>query len=214
MSAVANRHSRSRDSGVAAELAKINAARPLGTPSDVGGADQYESQNFKNLANLEPNITCFYDPTVRLDYNLTKSLSIDAVFNAGCNSAPTALFPSFPGPDFTFQWDGVNNHNFNAAIGVSWLIRPTLINQFQDGYLYNYNIQAPKSNNLDRTHHIAWWNGPWGLNFGAAGVSGDFFDSTISSLYSLISFNDNLLWQKKKHDFTFGVSFYRERDHY
>ncbi len=202
------------DSGIAAELANINASLPLGTAGDVGGADQYESQNVQLLTYHEPDNTYFYDPTLRIDYNMRKNLSINFVFNRTDNSAPTALFPSFPGPNFKFQQDGVKNHDYIAGVGVTWLISPTLINQFQGGYLYNYNVQAPNSSGLDRTHNIVWWVGPWGLNYGTAGVSGDFFYSTISSFYPLISFNDNILWQKKTHNFTFGMSFYREQDHY
>jgi Carboxypeptidase regulatory-like domain len=202
------------DTGVAAELAKINAAIPLGTSENVSGAPTAEDQNVQNLVFREPNNQYAYYPTVRLDYQLRKNLSIDAVFNATWTNQPTANFPSFPGPNFAFMQDGVQNHNYVAGIGINWLISPTLINQFQGGYLYDYNIQNPKSQGYGLTRNIVWWQGPWDLNYETAGVSGDFFYSTISSLYPLISFNDNLLWQKKSHNFTFGVSFYREQDHY
>lgn len=202
------------DPGVAAEIAKINSSIPLGTSEDVPGADQYESQNVQNLAYLEPNNTYFYAPTFRIDYNMRKNLSFDFVFNESKNNSPTALFPSFPGPNFAFMQDGYGGTAYTAGIGVNWVISPTLINQFQGGYLYNYQVSAPKSNGYGATHNIVWWNGPWGLNYTTAGVSGDFFYSTQSNFYPLISWNDNLLWQKKSHNFTFGVSYYREQDHY
>lgn len=133
------------DTGIAAELANINAALPLGTTEDVGGASTYESQNVQNLAFLEPDNNYYYYPTVRVDYQLRKNLSIDAVFNETRTNAPTANFPSFPGPKFAFMQDGVQNHNYVAGVGINWLISPTLINQFQGGYLYDFNIQNPKS---------------------------------------------------------------------
>ncbi|MGA8937596.1 MAG: carboxypeptidase-like regulatory domain-containing protein, partial [Acidobacteriaceae bacterium] len=202
------------DSGIAAELANINASLPLGTTEDVPGADQYESQNVQDLAYLEPDNTYFYSPTFRIDYNMRKNLSFDFVFNESKSNSPTALLPSFPGPKFAFMQDGYGSTAYTAGIGVNWLISPTLINQFQGGYLYNYQVSAPKSNGYGATHNVVWWNGPWGLNYDTAGVSGDFFYSTQSNFYPLISFNDNLLWQKKSHSFTFGASFYREQDHY
>ncbi len=202
------------DPAIAAELSKINASIPLGTSEDVPGADQYESQNVQDLAYLEPNNSYFYAPTFRIDYNMRNNLSFDFVFNENKSSSPTALFPSFPGPDFSFMQDGYGATAYTAGIGVNWLISPTLINQFQGGYLYNYQVSAPKSNGYGANHNIVWWNGPWGLNYDTAGVSGDFFYSTQSNFYPLISWSDNVLWQKKSHNFTFGASYYREQDHY
>jgi len=202
------------DTSILAEIAKINKSLPLGTSEDVGGADQYESQNVQELAFREPNNIYNYYPTFRIDYNMRKNLAFDFVFNETKFSQPTGLTPSFPGPDFAFMQDGFGSTAYTAGIGVNWFISPTLMNQFQGGYLYNFQVSAPKSNNYGATHNIVWWNGPWGLNYTDAGVSGDFFYSTQSNFYPLISFSDNVLWQKKGHNFTFGASFYREQDHY
>jgi hypothetical protein len=202
------------DTGVAAQIAAVNASLPLGTPENPNGASTYEDQNVQNLIFLEPDNTYTYYPTVRIDYNLRKNLSIDAVFNETKFNAPTADFPAFPGPNFAYQGDGSQSHNYVAGIGVNWLISPTLVNQFQGGFLYDYSILNPKSADIEQTHNLVFWNGPWGLNEETGAASGDWFYSTISSLYPQISFNDNLLWQKGRHNFTFGVSFYREQDHY
>jgi hypothetical protein len=206
------------DTGIAAEISKINGALSGGTLGTVSGADQYESQNVQLLTFHEPNNQYFYYPTVRVDYNMRRNLSFSVAFNEQKTSQPTNLFPSYPGPSFSWMQDGVRSNAYTAALGVNWIISPRVINQFQGGYLYNYLISAPKSADYDRTRHITWWAGPWGLNLGpnnnSGGTSGDFFYSTISNFYPLFSFNDNLLWQHKTHNFTFGVSFYREQDHY
>jgi hypothetical protein len=202
------------DTGIAGEVSKINSSLSAGTIGTVGGADAYESKNVELLTYHEPNNQFFYFPTFRVDYNQKQNLTYSLAFNEEKTSAPTSLFPSFPGSNFSWMQDGTKSSAYTAAVGVNWVISPTLINQFQGGYLYNYAISAPKSNGYDRTHDIVWWVGPWGLNYGTAGASGDFFYSTISNFYPLFSFNDNLLWQHKTHNFTFGMSFYREQDHY
>jgi hypothetical protein len=202
------------DTGIGGEITKINGALSGGTLGDVGGADEYESQNVQLLTFHEPNNQSFYFPTVRVDYNMRKNLSFSVAFNEQKSSQPTDLFPSFPGPNFAWMRDGNRSNAYTAAIGINLIISPRLINQFQGGYLYNYAISAPNSAGYDRTHNIVWWNGPWGLNYGSSGDSGDFFYSTISNFYPLFSFSDNLLWQHKTHNLTFGVSFYREQDHY
>jgi len=202
------------DSGVAAELSKINSSLSAGTIGTVGGADAYESKDVQLLTFHEPNDQYFYYPTFRVDYNAKDNLRMNLAFNQTKTSAPTSLFPTFPGSTFKWMQDGWKTDAYTTALGVDWTIKPTLINQFQGGFLYNYGISAPKSADYNKTHDIVWWNSPWGLNYGTGAASGDFFYSTISNFYPLFSFNDNLLWQHHAHSFTFGVSYYREQDHY
>jgi hypothetical protein len=205
------------DSGVAAELNKINGSLSGGTAGDIGGADQYESQNVQQLTFRVPNNQNFYFPTFRVDYNAKENLRAHLAFNETKTSAPSDLFPSFPGSNFTWMQDGSKSAAYTAALGVDWIIRPTLVNQFQGGYLYNYGDSAYKSRagNYNQNHDIVWWNAPWGLNIGnAGGTSGDFFYSGISNFYPLFSFTDNLTWQHRSHNLVFGASFYREQDHY
>jgi hypothetical protein len=206
----------SLDSGIAGELSKINSSLSLGTAGNVGLADKYESQDVKQLTFQEPDDQYYYYPTFRVDYNATQSLRAHLAFNEQKTSQPTNLLPSFPGSNFSWMQDGSKAAAYTAALGVDWVIRPTLINQFQGGYLYNYNDTAYKSRagNYNTNHDIVWWNAPWGLNIGSAGASGDFFYSGISSFYPLFSFTDNLSWQHKTHNITVGGSFYREQDHY
>jgi hypothetical protein len=208
------------DTGIAAEMAKINSSLSAGTLGDINGADKYVSQNVQQVNFHVPNNQNFYYPTFRVDWNATENLRAHLAFNETKTSAPSNLFPSFPGKDFTWMQDGSKSAAYTAALGVDWIIKPTLINQFQGGYLYNYGDSAYKSRagKYNETHNIVWWAAPWNLNGSAdglySGASGDFFYSGISSFYPLFSFTDNLSWQHRSHNVVFGASFYREQDHY
>lgn len=208
------------DTGVAAELAKINNTLSLGTIGNVSGADTYESKNIQQLNFREPNNTTYFYPTFRIDYNVKQNLRAHFAFNETKVSSPTGEPPSFPGSDFSWQQDGSKSTGYSAAIGVDWTIKPTLVNSFQGGYLYNASDSSYKSRagNYNQKHNIVWWNAPWNMNGSAdgyyQGASGDYFYSGIATFYPLVSFSDNLAWQHKSHFFTFGGSFYREQDHY
>jgi len=208
------------DTAVAAEQTKINSSLSLGTIGTVSGEDTYESQNVQQVNFREPNNTTYYYPTFRIDYNAKQNLRVHIAYNETKVNAPTGEPPSFPGSDFAWQNDGSKSTAYSAAIGADWTIKPTLINQFQGGYLYNasdssYKARAGKYN---EKHNIVWWDAPWNMNQSADGYgqtsSGDWFYSGISTFYPLISFQDNLIWQHKAHTITVGGSFYREQDHY
>jgi len=201
------------DTGVAAELAKINGSLQYGTIGNVGGADDYVSKNIRQLNFHEPNGKNWFYPSFRIDYMVRDDLRVNFAFNETKTSTPTSLAPTFPGKDFEWQQDGSKATAYTAAIGVNWMIKPTLVNQFQGGYLYNATNQAYKSRagNYNKNHNIVWWAAPWNMNQSG---SGDFFYSGISTFYPLVSFSDSLTWQHKNHTITGGGSFYREQDHY
>lgn len=207
------------DTGIAAELAKINSSLSYGTIGNVAGENDQEAQNVKQINFLEPNNQYFYYPTFRIDYVINPKLRADFAFNQTKVSQPTSLPPAFPGPAFQYQQDGYKSNAYSAALGLDWTISPTLLNQFQGGYLYNWSLSAYKSAaaHLYEKHSIVFWVAPWGLNVSGptgAAASGDFFYSGISNFYPAISFSDNLIWQHSRHTFTFGGSFYQEQDHY
>jgi hypothetical protein len=206
------------DAGVQAELAKINNAFKYGTVGLVGGTDQYTSQNVRQLNFLEPDSNDTYYPTFRIDYNVRENLHVHFAYNETKTSFPTVDPPTFPGPDFTWQRDGNKSTSYTGAIGIDYSIRPTLINQFQGGYLYNYVNNAYKSSasKWGLTHDLVWWNGPWNLTYNPSGQdpSGDFFYTGQSNFYPLVSLLDNLIWQHGTHTFTFGGNYYHEQDHY
>lgn len=195
------------DSAVANEVKLINNSLQYGNLETIPGL-----YNTQVLSFAEPNNQIFWYPTVRVDYNISQNFRVNFALNESKFSAPTAQAQTFPGPDFAKFTDGTRSKAYTAAIGFDWTVRPTLINQFRGGYLYNYTDQNPKSRagNYNQKYPINWWNGPDGLNPG----SGVFFYSGITNLYPLVNFSDNLIWQHGSHNWTFGGSFYREQDHY
>lgn len=205
------------DTSIASEVANINGALKLGTIGNVGGEDQYQAQNVQQINFNEPNATNNYFVTARVDYNALRNVKAHFALNYNKYSAPTTLSPTYPGPTFTWQQDGQFATNYTAALGVDWTISPTLINQFQGGFLYDFASDAPKGSagKYYEKYPIVWWAAPWGLNYGSSGgTSGVFFYSTISNFYPEINFSDSFVWQHGGHTFTFGGSFYREQDHY
>lgn len=199
------------DASVQAELAKLNSINgisgaPAGIVETTPGMYNADTIVFK-----EPNNQYFYYPTVRVDYNATQKLRVNFALNESKFNAPTANAPEFPGAAFAYQTGGNKSNAYTASLGFDYAIRPTLINQFRGGYLYNYaSFNANQSNAPEKYGFINYWAGPDGLNPG----SGDFFYSAISNFYPAINFSDSMVWQHKSHNLTFGVSFYREQDHY
>lgn len=196
------------DSGVAAELSAINSSLSGGTVESLQGFGLY---NVDTLAFHEPNNQYFYYPTFRVDYNATQKLRVNFALNETKIRWPTTYAPLFPGQAFAFQTAGYKSNAYTASLGFDYTIKPTLINQFRGGYLYNYASNSEnQSQDPEKYKFINWWAGPDGLN----NVNQYFWYSAISNFYPLISFSDNVVWQHKSHNLTFGGSFYREQDHY
>ena len=197
------------DASVAAQLTKINnSVTKYGTVQTLTNIGVYNSNS---ISFLEPNNQYFYYPTFRLDYNATQKLRVNLAFNETKINQPTANAQEFPGPDFAYQTDGNKSNAYTLSLGFDYTIRPTLINQFRGGFLYNYAANSPKQgNDPEKYGYINYWAGPDGLNPG----SGAFFYSAISNFYPLINFSDNIVWQHKSHNVSVGGSFYREQDHY
>jgi len=194
------------DASVANQLAAINASEKLGTLVSTPGVFNAQTLEFRL-----PNNQYFYYPTFRVDYNATKSLRVNLAFNESKFSAPTQNPQEFPGPAFAYQTDGNKSNAYTASLGFDWTFKPTLINQFRGGFLYNWAANSPKQgNDPEKYGYINYWAGPDNLNPG----SGAFFFSAISNFYPLINLSDNVVWQHKSHTMSFGASFYREQDHY
>jgi hypothetical protein len=194
------------DASVASQLAAINASEKLGTLVPTPGVFNAQTLEFRL-----PNNQYFYYPTFRVDYNATPSLRVNLAFNESKTSLPTINPQEFPGPTFAYQTDGNKSNAYTASLGFDWTIKPTLINQFRGGFLYNWAANSPKQgDDPEKYGYINYWAGPDNLNPG----SGAFFYSAISNFYPLINLSDNVVWQHKSHNMSFGASFYREQDHY
>jgi Carboxypeptidase regulatory-like domain len=194
------------DASVANQLTAIDASEKFGALVSTPGVFNAQTLEFS-----EPDNQYFYYPTFRVDYNATQSFRVNLAFNETKTSQPTINAQEFPGPAFAYQTDGNKSNAYTASLGFDWAIKPTLINQFRGGFLYNYAILNPKQgNDPEKYGYINYWAGPDNLNPG----SGAFFYSAISNFYPLINLSDNVVWQHKSHNMSFGASYYREQDHY
>jgi hypothetical protein len=150
----------------------------------------------------------YYFPTVRADYNIKDNLRMYMSWNMTRWNQPGAGAPPYPGAAFKSYGASNKFEYFTAALGFDWTIKPTIVNQFRGGYLFNlvkYNYDA--SNGYLKLPEIDW---PVSV-----GSSGQVFNNLpIKTYYPLVNAADNISWQFKKHLLNFGFSYYREQDHY
>ncbi|MGA8437229.1 MAG: carboxypeptidase-like regulatory domain-containing protein [Candidatus Sulfotelmatobacter sp.] len=202
------------DPTVAAEITKINGSLASGTVATIPGVPY----NVQQVIFREPNNQYWDYPTFRVDYNATQKLRVNFALNETKYSAPTALAPTFPGTAFAYQSSGNSSNAYTASLGIDYTVRPTLVNQFRIGYLYNSSVSANnQAGDPEKYKFIDYWNGVDGLSYQCPNglpCSGDVFYSRVNYFYPLINFSDNIVWQHKSHAISFGVSFYREQDHY
>jgi hypothetical protein len=164
--------------------------------------------NINNIIFAVQSPVTYWLPTVRVDYNIKDNFRMYTSWNMTEWKQPGAGAAPYPGA--AFQTYGASNKfkYFTAALGFDWTIKPTIINQFRGGYLYNlakYSYDA--SNGYLKLPEIDW---P-----GSVGVSGQVFNNLpINTFYPLINAADNVSWQHGKHLLNFGFSYYREQDHY
>ena len=147
-----------------------------------------------------------YFPTARLDYNMRENLRLFLSFNMTKSSQANANVPPLPGAYYS-KFGGTNQFQyFTQAVGVDWTIKPTVLNSFRVGYLYN---SAKYGYDLNPV----WLTQP-SINF-AYGHSGvELNNLPIGTYYPLFNVSDNVSWTKGKHSLSFGFSYYREQDHY
>ena len=190
------------------QLAAINTAVQSGSVSGTGDPIVNSvSWNF-------PAPTIIWYPTLRLDYNTSRSVTMNFAINRTKRTDSGANAPFFPGSDFATTGSGNRTDAFTASYGIDWTIRPTLMNQFKVGYLYNvsrfdYNTSRAYEQDPNRVNWPVFAaTDPDGLTSPAN------WNVPITSYYPLVNVSDTLSWQKGAHSFSFGYSFYREQDHY
>ena len=191
---------------VAGEQSKINGILSQGALTPVAGDPNVQLLTFQ-VASPQT----YYFPTVRVDYNATQNIRLSIAWNMTQFNQPGATAPWFPGSAFSDS-EGANKWRaYTAAFGFDWTIRPTLVNQFHGGFLYNWNIYgagvlAPTVGSSQNVQ----WNLP---NYNG-NMSGDLFQQPTSTYYPLFNASDTMTWQHAAHTFNFGFSWYHEQDHY
>jgi hypothetical protein len=184
---------------VASDLVNVNEAMKAGTLSPTS------DPNVDTLSWFVPAPITTYYPTGRIDYTVNSKLRMDLAFNDTYTKAEGQSAPFLPGP---FSNTGASNkfENYTASLGIDWTISPTLINQFRGGYYYNAAWYAYNASTgyLQGEPIVNW----------ALGTSGQNFNLPVTTYYPVVNFSDGTTWQKGAHMVTFGVSYWREQDHY
>lgn len=195
------------NSKIQEELTAINGFVAAGT-LDPGAAN---SPNLAFLRWNQPSPITRYYPTFRVDYLPTQNIRVNFAYNQTWMNQIGVNPSFFPG---TATSTGNKNTYSTSAVGVEWTISPTLVNQFRGGYLHNIVWNSYNPGQYDDSSQIVNWNyanvdWPYGGN-----MSGQQFYLPINTRYPVFNFSDTLIWQKGKHGFSMGFSWFREQDHY
>ncbi|HLK63395.1 MAG TPA: carboxypeptidase-like regulatory domain-containing protein [Bryobacteraceae bacterium] len=192
------------NSAIGAQLSQINGILGDGVLSSTS------DPNISTLSWQYAARRTIYYPAMRFDYNVTDRLRVNVSYTQTKTVYPGANAAVFPGGIDTVDLTSSNSNNKIAGLGVDWTIRPTLINQFHGGYMYQYSVFDPENENIDLTKIFpqAW---AYGTSVYASSI---YPRQPISSYYPLISGADTLTWQKGRHEFIFGGGAFHEQDHY
>ena len=151
-----------------------------------------------------------YFPGGRIDYNLSQRTKMYLSMLVTNRYQPTVNAATFPGKDFANQAAGNRTKNYTLSYGMDFIATPNFINQLKLGYLYNATKFAYNAAPLYATQPTVWWDYP-----GASGtMSGLAYQTPVSTFYPILSASDSVTWQHGAHAVSFGVSWYREQDHY
>src|SRR5437867_2211230 len=149
-----------------------------------------------------------YSTSASTAYNMKDSLRMYDSRNMTKWKQPGAGATPFPGAAFKTYGASNQFEYFTGALGFDWTIKPTIVNQFRGGYLFNlakYSYDASKG--YLKLPEIDWPS--------SVGTSGQVFNNLpIQTYYPLVNAADNVSWQLHKHLVNFGFSYYREQDHY
>lgn len=189
---------------VQAQLALIN------TSATTPGAQTLDTSvtgdnNLNELRWLVESPVTNYFPAARLDYNISQKVRLDFAFEDTKNHQPNAGGPLFPGAGFSGQAASNKSSNYTSSIGLNWIVSPSMVNQFRGGYYYNAVWYAYDATNTYLKQPIVNW---------ALGTSGQGFNLPITTYYPVVNFSDNMTWQHGAHNLTYGVTYWREQDHY
>ena len=127
---------------IADQLQKINGSTRNGVLT--AGTDP----NIQTLSFGWANKITTYYPAIRLDYNATDNLRFNWSYSQQKNTNFRRYNEQFPGIDpLNLTSSGGNNRI--AGFGFDWTIRPTLVNEFHAGYMYQYSVFSSENLGLD-----------------------------------------------------------------
>ncbi len=188
--------------------------------TDIGTANAYVAKGVSVTQNSgEPSVPYVnwtvpgsftqYFPAVRVDYHMSQNLRVNFAWNMS-KTPPTPYsygwLPTTPTTDYQVK-------NYTTALGLDWTISPTLINAFRGGFLYNAATYA-NSSNFKPGADSAAYGGTAPQVFWGIGTSPQQYALASGSYYPLFNFSDTMTWQHGAHTLSYGVSWWREQDHY
>jgi hypothetical protein len=194
------------NSSVASSLAAISSVYSKGSLIPTSDPNIY------NLSFAYTHKDTIYYPTIRTDWNVTEKLRVFLSYGQTKTFNDLTNNPQFPGnlgPD-ALNYTSNKHNNRIGGIGIDYVIRPTLINQFHGGYMHQYDLFDAETLGLDLPN-LYRQNWPYGLT---SLYGGAYPRRPISSFYPLINAVDSISWQKGSHNFVFGGSYFHEQDHY
>lgn len=166
--------------------------------------------NVQELGWNNPSPETDYYPVARLDYNLSEKARMYLSWMMSQYDQPGTTAPTFPGSSFANQTAGNWTRNFTGSYGFSYIFSPQLINQFKAGFLYDATKFAYNAAPLYATEPWVSWNYP-GIS---TVMSGQNYQLPINTYYPIWDFSDSMTLQRGKHTFDYGLSWYKEQDHY
>jgi hypothetical protein len=193
----------------------VNGVLNLGTLAPVSGDPNVQELTWQISA---PRT--LYFPTVRVDYIPTQATRLYVAFNETKETDTGINAPNLPGT--AFSGTGASNKfiNYTAALGFDWTLSNSLVNAFRGGFLYNFSSfgfdgKVPANG----VPQIAWnlpnlQAFPGAGHPSTAGMNGSNFQIPTGSYYPLFNASDTLTWQHSAHTLSFGVSWWREQNHY
>ena len=186
------------------QLSKINGVLNDGTLTPTS------DPNINTLNFQYTSRTTTYYPTVRADYLLNDRMRLYASYAQTKTNSYHVNGPQFPGGIDPLDYVSNGGNNRIAGIGFDWTIKPTMINQFHAGYMYQLSQFDLEDLGTD---YSTLFETQW--SYGQTSLLGNAYPRrAISSFYPLLSWNDGFTWQKGSHSLSFGAVWYREQDHY
>ncbi|HUX46047.1 MAG TPA: TonB-dependent receptor [Terracidiphilus sp.] len=192
------------NSDTAAQFSAINSSVGTGTTTPTS------NPNFNEVGWTQSSPTTYYYPVARIDYNASEKARMYLSWMMTKLSQPAVSQSPFPGSAFNNQIAGNQTKNFTSSYGFDYIISPQLINQFKMGFLYDATGYAYNAAPIWVTEPSVAWNFP-----GANGLmSGQQYNLPVSTYYPIYTISDSMTLQRGKHTIQYGMSAYREQDHY
>jgi len=196
--------------GSAGVLTAANSSTSSGQLIPSGTGDPNLNQINWQVNN--PQVSYF--PAVRVDYNASEKMRLNLAWNMTKDNFPGANPPDFPGAAFAKTGAGNSDKNYTLGLGFTWTLSPTLVNDFRGGFLYNVSLGAYNAPPLSLANPQLGWNYPSAPYPQGAQMSGTIFYSGINTEYPVFNASDTMTWQHAAHTLNFGVSWWREQNHY